>query len=36
MLEVNNVADRRKVVIATAHLRDAIADWFEVDKVNIN
>ena len=36
MLEANNVADERKVTVAAAHLRDTVADWFEVDKVNIN
>ncbi len=36
MLEANNMTDGRKVVVAAAHLRDAAADWFEIDKVNIN
>ena len=30
------MADRRKVAVAVAHLRDAAADWFEADKANIN
>ena len=36
MLEANNVADRRRVAVAVTHLRDVMADWFEVDKANIN
>src|SRR6266498_1902506 len=36
MLEVNNVTDRKKVAVAAAHLRDAAADWFKADKININ
>ena len=36
MLEVNNVTDGRKVIVVAVHLRDVIADWFEVDKANIN
>ena len=36
MLEANNVANRRKITVVVAHLRDAAADWFEADKVNIN
>ncbi len=36
MIEANNVADRRRVAVAAAHLRDAAAKWYETDKVNIN
>ncbi len=36
MLEANNVADERKVTVAAAHLRDAVTDWFEANKTNIN
>ncbi len=36
MLKANNVADRRKVVVTAAHLRDTIADQFKADKININ
>ena len=35
MLEANNVIDRRRVVVAVAHLRDTTADWYEEDKANI-
>ncbi len=36
MIEANNVADRRRVAVAAAHLRDAAAEWYETDKANIN
>src|SRR6266540_4272424 len=36
MIEANNIADGRKVAVAAAHLRDAAAEWYETDKVNIN
>ena len=35
MIEVNNVADGRRVAVAAAHLRDAAAEWYETDKANI-
>jgi len=35
MIEVNNVADRRRVVVVVAHLRDAAAEWYKTDKANI-
>ncbi len=35
MIEANNVADGRRVAVAAAHLRDAVAEWYETDKVNI-
>ena len=35
MIEANNVADRRRVVVAAAHLRNAAAEWYKADKVNI-
>src|SRR6266545_2217787 len=35
MIEANNVADERRVAVAAAHLRDAAAEWYETDKVNI-
>ena len=36
MIEANNVADGKRVAVAAAHLRDAAAEWYEADKVNIN
>jgi len=36
MIEANNVANGRKVVVAAAHLRDVAAEWYETDKANIN
>ena len=36
MIEANNVADGRKVAVVAAYLRDATAEWYEADKVNIN
>ncbi len=36
MIEANNVADERRVAVAAVHLRDAAAEWYETDKVNIN
>ncbi len=36
IIEANNIADGRKVAVAAAHLRDAVAEWYEVDKANIN
>ncbi len=36
MIEANNVADGRRVAVAAAHLRDAAAEWYEIDKANIN
>ncbi len=35
IIEANNVADRRRVAVAAAHLRDTVAEWYETDKVNI-
>src|SRR6266540_172358 len=35
MIEANNVADGRRVAVAAAFLRDAAAEWYETDKVNI-
>ena len=35
MIEANNVADGKRVVVAAAHLRDAAAEWYETDKANI-
>ena len=35
MIEANNVADGRRVAVAAAHLRDAVAEWYETDKANI-
>jgi len=35
MIEANNVADGRRVAVAAANLRDAAAEWYETDKVNI-
>jgi len=35
IIEANNVADRKRVAVATAHLRDAAAEWYEADKANI-
>src|SRR6266545_5651254 len=36
MIEANNVADGRRVAVVAAHLRDAVAEWYETDKANIN
>ena len=36
MIEANNMADGRRVVVVATHLRDVIAEWYEADKVNIN
>jgi len=36
MIEANNMADRRRVAVAAAHLRDAAAEWYESDRANIN
>jgi len=36
MIEANNVADGRRVAVVAAHLRDAVAEWYETDKININ
>ncbi len=36
MIEVNNVANRRRVTVAAIHLRDVTANWYEADKANIN
>jgi len=35
MIEANNVADRRRIAVAAAHLRNATAEWYEADKANI-
>src|SRR6266540_4024260 len=35
MIEVNNVADGRRVAVAAAYLRDVAAEWYEADKANI-
>ena len=35
MIEANNVADGRRVAVAAAYLRDAVAEWYKTDKVNI-
>ncbi len=35
MIKANNVADRKRVVVAATHLRDATAEWYKTDKVNI-
>ncbi len=35
MIEANNVADGRRVAVATAYLRDAAAEWYETDRINI-
>jgi len=35
MIEANNVADGRRVVVAAAYLRDTAAEWYETDKANI-
>ena len=35
MIETNNVADGRRVVVAAVHLRDAAVKWYETDKANI-
>ncbi len=35
MIEVNNVADGRRVAVVAVHLRDAAAEWYEADKANI-
>ncbi len=35
MIEANNVADRRKVAVAAAHLKDVAAEWYETDRANI-
>ncbi len=36
MIEANNVANGKRVVVAAAHLRDIAADWYKADKGNIN
>ncbi len=36
MIEVNNVANGRKVAVTTAYLRDVTIDWYKADKININ
>ncbi len=36
MIEANNIANRRRVAVVAAHLRDVTADWYEADKTNIN
>ena len=30
------MADRRRVAVAAAHLRDTAAEWYKTNKVNIN
>ena len=35
IIEANNVADGRRVVVTAAHLRDAVAEWYETDRANI-
>ena len=35
MIEANNVADGRRVAMTATHLRDAAAEWYEIDKANI-
>ena len=35
MIKANNVADKRRVAVAAAYLRDAVAEWYETDKANI-
>src|SRR6266498_5848020 len=35
MIEVNNVADGRRMAVVAAHLRDVAAEWYETDKANI-
>ena len=29
------MADGRRVTVTAAHLRDAVAEWYETDKANI-
>jgi len=36
MIEVNNMTDGRRVIVAAAYLRDVTANWYEADKGNIN
>ena len=36
MIEANNVADGRRVAVVAAYLKDTIAEWYEMDKANIN
>src|SRR6266498_5393444 len=36
ILKTNNMTNERKVAVVAAHLRDVTADWFKVDKTNIN
>ncbi len=36
MIKANNVIIRRRVIVAVAYLRNTIADWYEVNKTNIN
>ena len=35
IIEANNVTDGRRVTVAAAHLRDAVAEWYEANKANI-
>ena len=35
MIEANNVADGRRVVVVATHLRDAVAEQYKTDKANI-
>ena len=36
IIEANNVANRRRVAVAAAYLKDTAAEWYEADKANIN
>ncbi len=36
ILAANNVTNGRKVAVVATYLRDAMADWLEVNKANIN